>query len=526
MKKILEILRLEMECGLSYRQIAKSCNISRPVVSEYLRRAKELGVESWAEIKDLTEEELEKKLNLCKELEETAGSKPMPDCGKIQAELRNKNVTLMLLWEEYKREHSEGYGYVQFWNIYRGWQKKQDYCLRQEHRGGEKLFVDYCDGLEVVNQKTGEVKKTQLFVAVWGASNYTYAEASWSQDLSCWTNSHVKALEYFGCVPKIVVPDNLRSAVGKACRYEPELNWTYEDLSRHYNFAVIPARVRKPRDKAKAEAGVLVVQRWILAALRHKRFFSLVELNEAIKELLEKLNGRPMRKIKKSRKELFDQYDRPNAKGLAERRWEYCEWKKAKVNLDYHVEIKAHYYSVPCRWVHETVEVRMTTNTIEIFYKGTRVASHVRSLERYKHTTVKDHMPPSHQYHTQWTPTRIVDWASKTGPWTSKVVETMLSSRQHPEQAYRSALGLLRLGQRAEVGAQRLENACRRAVEYRSCSYKSVRSILEKGMDRYVVQVQTELHLPALHENIRGSQYYSESVSEVPLPQMSSDEQR
>lgn len=328
------------------------------------------------------------------------------------------------------------------------------------------------------------------------------------QDLSCWTGSHVKALEYFGCVPRIVVPDNLRSAVDKACRYEPQLNRSYEDLSRHYGFAIIPARVRHPRDKAKVEAGVLIAQRWILAALRHRKFFSLVELNKAIAELLDKLNSRPMRKLKVSRQSLFEQYDRPNANPLVERRWEYCEWKKARVNLDYHVEVQAHYYSVPCQWIHEPMDVRLTANIIEIFHKGNRITSHVRSYERYKYTTVKDHMPSSHQYYAQWTPSRIIEWAGKTGPQTSKLVENLLESRQHPEQAYRSALGILRLGNRSEIGAQRLENACRRALEYRSCSYKSVRSILEKGMDQYEAEVQTAVSLPVRHENIRGSQYY------------------
>lgn len=506
MKKIREVLRLHLSCGLSYRQIARGCNISRPVVGEYVRRADEAGVLSWSEIEGLNEEELKDRLDLKRGKVQVMPTKALPDYLKIREELRNKHVTLMLLWEEYKGEHPDGYMYTQFWQLYREWQKKQDYCMRQEHIPGEKLFVDYCDGLKIIDSVTGEIGETQLFVAVWGASNCTYAEASLSQDLSCWTSSHVKALEYFGCVPKIVVPDNLRSAVAKACRYEPELNWTYNDLSRHYGFAVVPARKHHPKDKAKVEVGVLIAQRWILAVLRHRKFFGLVELNKAIAELLEKLNTRPMRKLKVSRRELFERYDKPKAKLLIERRWEYCEWKKAKVNLDYHVEIQAHYYSVPCRLIHETVEARITVNTIEIFYKGSRVAGHVRSEERYKHTTVKDHMPSSHQHYAQWTPSRMIEWAGKTGPQTSKLVEKLLESRQHPEQAYRSALGILRLGNRSEVGGQRLENACRRALEYRSYSYKSVRSILEKGMDRY--EESTQMELPPIHENIRGSEYY------------------
>ncbi len=507
MKKIKEILRLKTSCGLSCRQIARSCEVSRPVVSEYLEKAGQAGLISWEEIAVLSEEELEMKLNIKAEIVHVGPSKAMPDYAEVHKELRNKHVTLTLLWQEYKEEEPGGYEYVQYCNLYRAWKEKQDYCMRQEHKGGEKLFVDYCDGITITDKESGEKQKTELFAAVWGASNYTYAEASLSQDLYCWTGSHVNAVEYFKCVPHIVVPDNLKSGISKPCRYEPLINESYKDLGRHYNFAVIPARVRKPRDKAKVEAGVLIAQRWILAALRHRQFFSLVELNVAIAELLEKLNGRLMRKLKVSRRELFEQIDHPNAKALPERAWEYCEWKKARVNLDYHVQAQDHYYSVPCRLVHSTVDLRITAAAVEVFWKGERIASHLRSLNKFKHTTVKEHMPKAHQEHAQWTPERIIEWAGKTGPWTALLVKTMLESRAHPEQAYRSALGIIRLGNKA--GMDRVENACRRAVEHRSCSYKSVRSILDKGMDRCGHDAQPQLTLPVVHENIRGSGYYN-----------------
>jgi transposase len=329
MKKTREVLRLKLACGLSHRQIAKACGVSRPVISGYIKKCEEAGVRGWSEIELLSEEGLEKKLNLEKKAKGEGMGRALPDHKKIREELRDKNVTLTLLWTEYKEQFPDGYEYVQFCNLYRQWQKKQDYCMRQEHKAGEKVFVDYCDGKDMVDRVSGEVKQTQLFVAVWGASCYTYAEASLSQNMFCWTSSHVKALRYFNCVPQIIMPDNLKSGINKPCRYEPEINGTYLDLSRHYNFAAIPARVRKPRDKAKVENGVLVSQRWILAALRHRRFYNLVELNEAIGGLLEKLNGKVMRKIKKSRRELFVEVDQPNARPLPGRAWEYCEWRKA-----------------------------------------------------------------------------------------------------------------------------------------------------------------------------------------------------
>lgn len=506
MKKIREILRLGLSFGLSNRQIARSCKVSRPAVSEYVKKAREAGVSSWSEIEGLSEEELKKKLNMSKELVSAAASKPVPDYAKIQEELRNKDVTLMLLWQEYLQEHPDGLQYVQFTNLYKEYKQKLDLVMRQEHKGGEKTFVDYCDGLEVIHSETGEVKKTQMFVMVWGASNFTYAEASWGQDLANWTSSHVRAFSYFQCCPHIVVPDNLKSGVTKACRYEPEINPTYASLAEHYSFAVIPTRVRKPRDKAKVEAGVLVVQRWILAALRHRTFYSLKELNDAISELIEKLNTRPMRKLKKSRRELFEELDRSKALPIPERQWEYQEFLRAKVNIDYCVEVEKNYYTVPCRLNGERVDVRMTSTVIEVLFKGTRVASHPRCYGKYQHITNEEHMPEAHRRYSEWTPSRIIGWAAKTGACTAKVVQNILESRKHPEEGYRAALGIIRLER--NYGVERVENACRRAVFYRSCSYQSVRSILARGLDRQVLpEEQTELP-SIMHENIRGSEYY------------------
>lgn len=505
MRKIKEIMRLKLACGLSNRQIALSCHVARPTVAEYMMRAKAAGITEWKEVEGLSEEALENLLFVPGTPQEVL-VRPLPDCAKVHEELRNKNVTLALLWQEYKEQHPEGYQYSRFVYLYHQYRKRLDLVMRQEHRAGEKLFVDYCDGLEVVDAATGAVRKTQLFVAVWGASNYTYAQASFSQDLSAWTGAHVRALAYFQCVPHVVVPDNLKSGVQSPCRYEPDLNPTYAELARHYGFAVIPARPRHPRDKAKVEAGVLVAQRWILAALRHRRFYTLAELNTAIRELLEKLNTRPLRKIEKSRRELFEQLDRAHALALPERAWEYAEWRKARVNVDYHIEVESHWYSVPCRLVHEGVDVRLTSEMVEVFFKGNRVASHLRSNEKYKHTTQSEHMPTAHRQYAQWTPSRILEWAGKAGVSVRELVQKILESRPHPEQGYRAALGILRLGRL--YGADRMEKACLRALAYRTYSYKSVRSILARGLDHLPDPFQTQQSFLPRHDNIRGSDYY------------------
>ncbi|MBI4294981.1 MAG: IS21 family transposase, partial [Chloroflexi bacterium] len=355
---------------------------------------------------------------------------------------------------------------------------------------------------------------TQLFLAVWGASNYTYAEASLTQELPNWINSHVRAFDYFGRTPRVLVPDNLKSGVNKACFYEPELNPTYADMAEHYGCAVLPARPRKPRDKAKAEAGVLVAQRWILAVLRHRTFYSLSELNAAIGELLERLNTRPLRKEKKSRRELFEGLDRPNALPLTDRPYEYAEWRKATVNIDYHIEVDHHYYSVPFALLRERLDVRLTATTVEAFLKGERVAAHVRSYVPNLPTTVKEHMPLAHQRYLEWTPSRIIQWAAKTGTATAQLVENIMSARTYPEQGYRSCLGILRLGQDYE--AERVEAAARRALKFHTCSFRSMRAILKAGLDRSATggdqQESRQMQLP-LHENVRGGEYYVQELS-------------
>jgi transposase len=379
--------------------------------------------------------------------------------------------------------------------------------MRQEHRGGEKLFIDYSDGLSIVDALTGDLTLTQIFVAVWGASNYTYAEATLSQTLPNWIGSHGRAFEYFGCVPRVLVPDNLKSGVSKACKYEPELNPTYADMAEHYGCAVLPARPRKPRDKAKVENGVLIAKRWILAVLRHRTFYSLAELNDAIRECLERLNTRPLRRAKQSRRELFEAIDRPNALSLSPRPYEYAEWYKAKVQLNYHIEVDRHYYSVPYQLLHERLDIRLTATIVEAFHKGGRVAAHVRSHVKGGYTTLPEHMPPEHRFYAEWNPARFIQWAGKTGESTARLVETILATRPYPEQGYKACLGIINLTRDFEPA--RVEAAARRALKFKACSYRSMKAILSAGLDRQ--PDNGEQHgLPGLppHQNIRGQEYY------------------
>jgi len=480
-RKIKEILRLKYACGLSKREIARSCNVARSTVADYLMRAMAARLR-WPESAELSEAELEARLFPTEHVPSSI-HRPPPDCEYIYDQLRryrNVNLTLTQLWLEYKEQHPDGYQYTQFCEHYRRWLKRRDYCMRQEHRAGEKAFIDYSDGLSIVNPVTGELILTQLFVAVRGASNYTYAEATLSQTLPDWVGSHVRGFGYFGCVPRILVPDNLKSGVSKACKYEPDLNPTYAEMAEHYGCAVLPARPRKPRDKAKVEAGVLIAQRWILAVLRRRTFYSLAELNAAIRECLERLNTRTMRRAGKSRRELFEAMDRPSALPLPRRAYEYAEWGKAKVNIDYHIEVDHHYYSVPFRLLRERLDVRLTATTVEAFHKGERVAAHVRSYLRGRHTTSLEHMPPEHRKYAEWSPSRFIQWAGKTGVATVQLVERIMAARTYPEQGYRACLGIMRLQQHYEP--ERVEAAAQRALKYNTCSYKSMSAILAAGL--------------------------------------------
>lgn len=506
MRKVKEVLRLRWGCGLSNRKIAKSCSIGRATVAVYLRRAKDAGL-SWPLPKGLDETGIEKLLfppPTCVH----SGSRPVPDWSKVHRELKGTGVTLFLLWQEYKAAHPEGYQYSWFCKQYQAWTGKLDLVMRQHHQAGEKVFLDYAgQTVPVVDSTTGEIRKAQIFVAVLGASNYTYAEATWTQSLPDWISSHTRAFQFFGGVPEVVIPDNLRTGVTKACRYEPELNPSYQEMATHYGCAVIPTRVRKPRDKAKVEVGVQVVERWILARLRNVTFFSLEELNTAIQKLVKKLNARPFQKLPGCRHSLFESLDKPALKPLPAQPYMYAEWKKARVNIDYHIEVDGHYYSVPYQLVQHQVDVRITRQIVEIFYKGRRVSSHRCSHHKGSHTTVKEHMPRAHQRYAEWTPERLVRWAAKNGPCTARLIENILASRPHPQQGFRSCLGIMGLGK--EYGQERLEAACARALAIGGLSFKSTRSILKAGLDQRPLLEQNQEAPLIRHANIRGPQYYN-----------------
>jgi transposase len=508
MRKVKEALRLSYEKGLSPRQIAKSLDIGRTTIQEYLHRAQQAGL-TWPLAPEFDETSLESLLF------PSPGSvvhekRQMPPMEYLHQELKRKGVTLQLLWHEYKEKYPDGYQYSQFCRLYHQWAEKLDPCLHQEYRAGEKLFVDYAgQTMEITDPETGEIHPAHIFVATLGASNYTFAEATLSQDLPSWIQSHVHAFEFFHGVTEILTPDNLRDAVTRSCRYEPDLNASYREMAEHYGVVIIPARVAKPRDKAKVESGVLQVERWVLAPLRHRTFFSLAELNEAIQKELEFLNNRPFEKLQATRKSLFETLEKPVLKPLPIHRFVFAEWKTARVNIDYHIEVDHHYYSVPYQLIHERVEVRLTDTTLEVFLKGRRVASHLRSYLPGKYTTLSEHMPKSHQKHLQWSPSRLIQWAGSIGPHTQRLVAFILENRPHPEQGYRSCLGVLRL--RKRYSPERLEAACARALVFKAYSYKNVESILKSGLDQQPSDRSSpsQTHLPLLeHENLRGRQYY------------------
>jgi len=505
MRRIREVLRQRWECGLSERTVASSCSLARSTVAKYVQRAQAAGL-SWPLPEGLTDEELERRLFPAESPAET-GAAIVPDWADVHRQLSRKGMTLRLAWEEYKAAHPDGLQYTQFCVRYRAWRETLDLPMRQDHKAGEKLFVDYCgQTMPVTDRKTGEVHEAQIFVAVLGASSYTYVEACWTQRLPEWIMVHVHTFAYLGGVPALVVCDNLRAGVSLAHRYEPEANRTYEDLAEHYGCAVLPTRVRKPKDKAKVEKGVQDVERRILAPLRGRTFFSLAELNEAIAPLLVQHNEHPFQKLPGSRRSLFEELDRPALRLLPPHPYEYAEWRKARVNIDYHVAVGGNFYSVPYQLVNEWLDVRLTTTAVECFHKHKRVASHLRLQRQGQYATVTAHMPKAHQDYAQWTPERLVHWAGKTGPETVRVVETILRSRPHPQQGFRACLGLMRLGK--EYGPERLEAACTRALATHTVGFKSIESILKRGLDKTALPQKPPEKPPLDHDNIRGPEYY------------------
>lgn len=512
MRKTREILRLRFECKFSHEIIAKSIGIGSTTVGECLNRAKKANV-MWPLSEELTDEQLENLLYPSgKKINGGDERKGSVDWAYIHKELKRKHVTLMLLWNEYKQSHPEGLGYSQFCYRYREWAQHLDVWMRQVHKAGEKLFVDYAGQTVpiIIDRNTGEINEAQIFVATLGASNFTYVEATWTQTLPDWIRSHVNTFDYLQGCPEIVVNDNLKSGVHKAHIYEPDLNPTYQDMATYYGVAICPARANSPKDKSKVENGVQQAQRRILARLRNRTFFSLEELNEALWILLDELNRKPFQKLPGSRLSQFEEIEKSALKPLPGTRYEYAEWKKAKAGFNYHVEIEKHYYSVPFTLIKKELHIRYNTKTIEIFYQGDRIASHIRSYIAHGYTTDSLHMPKSHQRQAEWTPERITSWAKKLGSSTGQLIEAVMASRDHPQQAFRACLGIIRLGK--SYGTDRLEAACNRALHIGAYNFKSIQSILENKLDQSPLPSSlTDIEgkgITASHEYIRGKDYF------------------
>ncbi len=505
MKKIQEVVRLRLALGAGVRQIASSCNIGRSTVSEYVARIESARL-SWPEAESLSEEELKGRLFPAR-ASGNAQKRSSPDWSSVRRELSRKGVTLKLLWEEYQRAEADAYSYSRYARMYREWLKTSELRMVQSHRSGEKLFVDWA-GLKIrtVDPATGTVEENSLFVSAMGSSQYVFAKAYPNEQSEQWLCAHVAAFEFYGALPEMVVPDNLKTGVEKSCRYEPELNLAYAELARFYGVAVVPARVRKPRDKAKVENAVQQVERWILAPLRERTFFSLAEANEAIAKLLAELNEKVMKGPGLSRRGLFEREDLPAMRKLPETRYGFAKWKRAKVAPDYHVEVDGHLYSVPFPLVGKQVDVRISVDTVEAFHAGKRVASHPRSISRRGATTLDLHMPEGHRQQAEWTPQRMVRWAETIGPNVAAFAEALLARKVHTEHGYRPLLGTLRLEK--QFGKERLDAACKRAVSRGALSYKSVRSILDKNLETAPDPVSSP-PLPS-HDNIRGGPFFAQ----------------
>ncbi|MEO7274856.1 MAG: IS21 family transposase [Vicinamibacterales bacterium] len=507
MQKIREILRLKWVAHRSHRETARSLGVSPGAVGAAVSRARATGL-TWEGVEALSEDALERRL-YGPTPAEVEGARPEPDLAWIHQELRRPGVTLELLHVEYLGAQPAGYRYSAFCDRYRAWRGRQRLSMRQVHKAGEKAFVDYAGQRPtIVDVATGEVVVVELFVAVLGASNYTFAEATRTQQSADWIASHVRAVEFFGGVPTVWVPDQLRTGVTVTCRYEPGVQRTYAEWAQHYHTVIIPARPAKPRDKAKVEVAVQVAERWILARLRHETFFSLAALNTRIADLRTALNVRPMKGYGgRTRRDLYEQFDRPALQPLPAERFIHADWLRARLNIDYHLEIDHHYYSAPYPLVHQVLDVRLSATTVEIFQRGTRIWVHARSPVAGRHTTVAEHMPKAHRAHQEWSPSRLVRWGATIGPATETLVQQILASRPHPEQGYRSCLGLLRLAK--QYGPVRLNAACARAVAVGARSYRHVDSMLKHGLDRQPLLTDDPDGRPAItHDNVRGPAYY------------------
>jgi transposase len=507
MRQVRDVLRLKT-AGVAINEIARRVGVASSTVRLTLKRLAAAGL-GWPLPPEMTDTALEEQLFTAVGKKQGHRRLAEPDWAAVHRELKRKHVTLQILWDEYIERDPEGYRYSRFCELYRAWAARLSVTMRQSHAGGDKLFVDYAGDTVpvIIDRLSGKTRPAQIFVAVLGASNFTYAEASWTQALGDWIGAHTRAFEAIGGVPNLLVPDNTKVAVIKACLYEPQVNRTYAEMAAHYGTAVLPARPRRPRDKAKVEAAVLIIERWLLGRLRHRRFYSLAELNATIGEMLRQLNEeRLIRRLGVTRRALLEELDRLHLKELPGEAYCIAEWRLRRVGLDYHVDVEAHFYSVPYRFARREVEVRLTPRTVEVFLKGERIAAHLRSSGNHRHTTVADHMPSSHRRYADWTVERIRHEAAAIGPATAALCELILERRPHPEQGFRSCLGIVRLVR--PFGAERLEAAAARAIEIGTLTSGSVRSILDNKLDRQPAQRRPANRVPVLHPNIRGPRYY------------------
>jgi len=507
MRHVREILRLSLDAGLSTRVVGERVGIGPTTVRDTLRRFGWSGL-TWPVPPEMTDTELEGRLYGISGVKPGRRKQPEPDWSVVARELKRKHVTLQVLWEEYYAANPDGYRYSRWCDLFRRWEGRLPLVMRQSHAGGEKLFVDYAGDTVpvVINRRTGEIRAAHLFVAVLGGSSLSFACATWTEQFADWIEAHHAAFAFFGGVTQLLVPDNAKVAVIKACHFDPMVNRSYTDMARHYGTAVLPARPRKPKDKAKVEACVGIVERWVLGRLRNRIFYSLAQLNAAIAECLADLNDkRVMRQFGKTRRELFEEVDAPNLKPLPPEPWVHAQWKRCRVGLDYHIAIERHHYSVPWRFARREVEARFTARTVEVFLAGERIAVHMRGSGNGRHTTVPEHMPSSHRRYLEWTPAKIREEAARIGPMLSLLTQKIIEDRPHPEQGYRSCLGIIGLARR--FGAERLEAAALRALEIGARNYPSVKSILEKGLDKVPVRQAPE-RVAIVHTNIRGSGYY------------------
>lgn len=499
-RMIKDVLRLKLHGGLSHQAVATSLSISKGVVAKYASLAAASGLTDWAAVAGLGEAELERRLFGASADERAV---VVPDYARVHLELRRKGVTLMLLWQEYRAEH-EGqrtWAYTQFCEHYRTYTKTLRRSMRQQHRAGEKLFIDYAGP----SLALADGNRAQVFVATLGASSYTFACATADQTMRSWLAGIERALRFIGGVPQMIVPDNARALISKPDRYEPTVNDTVLDFARHYGVTVLPARPYRPQDKGKVESAVQVVERWILARLRHTRLAHVHAADAAIMDLLGDLNERPMQKLHTSRASLFAGIDAPALRALPATRWSWATWRTATVHIDYHIEIERHRYSVPHALVGATVQARVSDALVQIMHKGVVVAAHARSARAGGFTTRDEHMPAAHRAHRQWSPQRLIHWGQSIGPATGRFVTLLLERHRHPEHGYRGCLGLLSLQRR--YGRERLESACALAIELNAVYYRHVRDILARGQDQLGAPPVTDWVSPA-HDNVRGPGYY------------------